>query len=577
MTSNALGYGTTLQEGKYSIIKVLGWGGFGITYLAEQPLLNRMLAIKEFFMREYCVRGENAMVLTLAHADMVERYRKKFFNEARLVAQQNHPGIVKVIDIFEENDTAYEVMEYIEGESLLAMVKEKGMLSEPTALRYVIKVAEALGFLHHSYVNHLDVKPANIMVRREDDMPILVDFGMSKQYDEKEEELSDTLPGVCNGYSPLEQYSPGGVSKFSPQADIYALGATLYKLLTGNTPPIATDVMNNGLPPLPATISPGVRKAIEQAMQFRIADRPKSMGEFIKLLVMGMAPVGGAPLEDEDEMTVIPPEDFEVPAFEDEMPQAPSQETFNGNLTVTQQAVIDRLVGNMARVEGGTFMMGAAKRKSILGRWVNSSDDLDAPAHEVKLSSFSIARYAVTQEEWEAVMGDNPSEFKDAKRPVENVSWNDCQVFIKKLNTLTGCDFRLPTEAEWEFAASGGNSSQRYKYAGSNEVDLVAWFTGNAYDKGASSPAYGTHPVGRKYPNELGLYDMSGNVCEWCGDWYGDYKTSSQDNPSGPSSGSLRVVRGGNWTSYAEFCRVSYRNKYSPNVRSNFIGLRLAR
>lgn len=212
----------------------------------------------------------------------------------------------------------------------------------------------------------------------------------------------------------------------------------------------------------------------------------------------------------------------------------------------------------MVAIEGGTFLMG--------------SDDSDAydrekPVHQVKLSSFSIGQTEVTQELWEAVMGSNPSDRKGWKLPVEQVSWNDCQTFITKLNQLTGKQFRLPTEAEWEFAARGGNISKGYKYSGSDNIDDVAWYDSNSGNQ--------THEVATKQPNELGLFDMSGNVWEWCQDWYGNYSSNSQTNPTGPSSASDRVYRGGSWCNGARYCRVSNRFDLSP-VNRNYLGLRLA-
>ena len=193
----------------------------------------------------------------------------------------------------------------------------------------------------------------------------------------------------------------------------------------------------------------------------------------------------------------------------------------------------------------------------------------EKPAHQVTLSAFSIGRYEVTQEEWQAVMGSNPSWFKGSRKPVEQVSWNDCKSFISKLNSITGKNFRLPTEAEWEFASRGGIKSQGYKYSGSNNLNSVAWYDDNS---GAT-----THDVGQKSPNELGIYDMSGNVSEWCSDWYGNYSSSSQTNPTGPSSGSLRVFRGGCGSSNAGFCRVSIRYCDNPGYhRGSYLGLRLA-
>jgi formylglycine-generating enzyme required for sulfatase activity len=234
--------------------------------------------------------------------------------------------------------------------------------------------------------------------------------------------------------------------------------------------------------------------------------------------------------------------------------------TLRGN---TGNAVLDRLISNMVYVEGGTFTMGATSEQG------SDAYNDEKPAHSVTLSNYYIGKYEVTQAEWEAVMGSNPSYFKGFDNlPVEKVLWNDCQSFIEKLNAKTGLKFRLPTEAEWEYAARGGNKSQGYKYAGSNNIDDVAWYTSNSSSQ--------THAVGTKQPNELGLYDMSGNVWEWCSDWYGSYSSSSQTNPTGAYSGSFRVYRGGSWYSSARSCRVSCRYYDIPAGRGDDLGLRLA-
>ncbi len=218
----------------------------------------------------------------------------------------------------------------------------------------------------------------------------------------------------------------------------------------------------------------------------------------------------------------------------------------------------------MIRVEGGTFMMGANEGDSEAYDW-------EKPTHPVTLSSYSIGETAVTQALWKAVMGNNPSPsfFKGADRPVVNVSWDDCQEFIRKLNEKTKWHFRLPTEAEWEFAARGGNKEKNnnYKYAGSNTIGDVAWYNGNSKNE--------THRVAQKQPNELGLYDMSGNVWEWCQDRYGKYSNNSQTNPTGPESGDCRVGRGGSWFNNARNCRTSFRDNLTPLRRDDDLGLRL--
>lgn len=233
------------------------------------------------------------------------------------------------------------------------------------------------------------------------------------------------------------------------------------------------------------------------------------------------------------------------------------------SLSSEDRRVVEGIYNNMVLVEGGTFYMGATSEQ---GSDVYSSEE---PAHSVTLSSYRIGRYEVTQREWQAVMGSNPSYFKgDLDCPVEHVDYADCLTFISKLNNLTGKHYRLPTEAEWEFAARGGTRSQGYKYSGSNSLSSVAWYLDNSSRR--------THRVGSLSSNELGLYDMSGNVREWCADWYGSYSSNGQTNPTGPTSGYRRVRRGGGWSYSARFCRVSYRIDYVPSDRYNYIGLRLA-
>ena len=250
-------------------------------------MLNRKVAIKEFFYKEYCERNEttcNVWLGTQSNHALVERFMVKFLKEGRTISQLEHPNIIRVHDIFKENNTAYYVMDYIEGESLNDMIIRKGALQEKEAVAYIERVADALKYIHQQNINHLDIKPSNIMIRQGDYRVILIDFGLSKQYDALGTQTSTTPVGISHGYAPMEQYKQGGVSTFSPQTDIYSLGATLYKLVTGNTPPQASDVLNDGLPKLPTYLSNGVMNAISQAMQVRKMDRPISVDAFMNIL-----------------------------------------------------------------------------------------------------------------------------------------------------------------------------------------------------------------------------------------------------------------------------------------------------
>ncbi len=217
----------------------------------------------------------------------------------------------------------------------------------------------------------------------------------------------------------------------------------------------------------------------------------------------------------------------------------------------------------MIEIEGGKFTMGATKVQST------SSDDNEKPEHMVALTTYKIGETEVTQELWKAVMFNNPSYFNGNLLPVESVTWNDCQEFIRRLNDITGRNFRLPTEAEWEYAARGGKNKRDYKYSGSNNIDEVAWFRSNSDGT--------THRVGSKLPNRLGIYDMSGNVWEWCQDWYGNYyDIGLEQNPTGPNSGTRKVLRGGSWFFVDRTCRISMRSGNEPTCRAYNIGLRLA-
>lgn len=257
-----------------------------------------------------------------------------------------------------------------------------------------------------------------------------------------------------------------------------------------------------------------------------------------------------------------------------------------------QTITVNGVSFNMIKVEGGIFKMGAQSTDPNGENYDREASEREQPVHSVTLSDYYIGETEVTQELWEAVMGTTIEQQRQeveeyygfdcdlygqgSTYPMYYISWEECQEFIAKLNQLTGKRFCLPTEAEWEYAARGGNKSRGYKYAGSNTIGEVAWYRDNAYDVGYGSPAYGTHPVGTKSPNELGLYDMSGNVWEWCSDRYGEYSSSSQTNPTGPTSGSYRVPRGGSWFNYAQNCRVSFRgNNGGPGNRAD-LGFRLA-
>ena len=567
-------------------------------------------------MREACCRASDSRGVTLGtegNRETVDRYRQKFLKEARSIARLNHPHIVRIIDVFEENGTAYYVMEYVAGGSLSDRVGRQGALSESEATRYIRQVADALTYIHTQRMTHLDVKPANIMLTDKDEV-VLIDFGLAKQYDSATgHQTSSTPVGISEGYAPLEQYMQGGVGEFSPETDVYALGATYYKLLTGQTPPSASSVNEDGLPlePLKSRgVTPQVITAITHAMEGRRRDRPKTVAEFLAEFdgVAGQAANPKPRTDTSHEASGSGDGDTtlkkKIPAPQPKSPARPvvsrktmmvaaavlaavlvvggivvaisqawpsgetATETQDKPAFVAKKITKDSemfFVGDvnftMRYIEGGSFDMGATAEMDTVGFSLAE----EKPVHKVYVESFAIGVFEVTQELWQAVMGTNPSSTKSAYCPVESVSWNDCQEFIQKLNAITGKQFRLPTEAEWEYAARGGKYAKGCRYSGSNNLGEVGSFYHGSWPAWAS-----------RKPNELGLYDMSGSVNELCSDYMGDYSAEEQVCPVGPVSGSERVMRGGSFGDDPINCRISARFGIAPDKRASNVGLRLA-
>ena len=666
--------GTLLQGGKYKIEATLGQGSFGITYLGTARFtihggLGAMevvtkVAIKEFFMREMNVRDRDGKTVEGSSSSVFTNYRHRFRREAENLAKLHHPNIIRVYDVFDENGTTYYSMEYVEGLTLDAYIQQHHPLPEADAVAILGRVCSALSFMHSQRMLHLDLKPKNIMYSTKGEV-FLIDFGLSKQFGVNgEPESSTTIGAGTPGYAPIEQVKQIKDGTFPATLDIYALGATMYKTLTGQRPPEATDILNDGFPDGPLVLchrSPSLIKVIARCMSPMRKDRYQTVADLLRayppLAVedekteikedteatilddvqpvkhpTGDAPVTPPIVEPEiivqpspkKEMAIEPPKDIKRPDASMKFTRTESLSFLAGLLlvllvfgaiainctnnhssddtlqhdllaydTVAADTVVDisRPTGQyldftvngvtftMVRVEGGTFMMGATAEQT--GAY---SDE--KPAHRVTLSDYYIGETEVTQALWEAVMGETPTShgpqwkrkygLGDNYPAYYNISYNDVLSFISKLNSLTGRTFRMPTEAEWEYAARGGNKSKGYRYSGGNTLDNVGWY----WDNSDGTP----HPVAQKAANELGLYDMSGNVDEWCSDWYGTYSSSPQTNPKGPSTGISRVLRGGSWRSIAAACRVadrynysrSLRNDCSRSLRDTFYGVRLA-
>ncbi|MBR5639293.1 MAG: SUMF1/EgtB/PvdO family nonheme iron enzyme [Muribaculaceae bacterium] len=595
-----LGYVLKGGENNYTIVKVLGKGGFGVTYKVKSRVIHGKIPVDVFFaVKEYfpdiCSReADNAtIIIPETKQKEVRDGIKDFIIEGRRLHEvcDLNPNIVNVNEVFEANGTAYYVMEYLEGGDLRKRVRDNGMpLSGQQMLDIMRPIGEAVQCLHEHKILHLDIKPDNIVMRRNEDgseEPVLIDFGIAVHFKNNGTPTSkNPSQGVSPGYSPVEQYFMSRV--YDPRYDVYAFCATCLYLLTGKDPEEAQNMS-------PALI----RKMLPKDLESRVADA----------IVNGMS-------KDKDQRTGTMKQLLDrMKTVKLPPPPPPSSKSSpfkkflsyfgmfllgvlcaslaiwgmkackgakNTKDTIEEDSVLTFKVNgvefDMVLVEGGTFTMGATSEQG------SDFYSNETPTHSVTLSPYYIGQTEVTQELWEAVMGENPSWFNgygnskygsthsenygtNLHRPVEQVSWKDCQEFIRKLNEETGKNFRLPTEAEWEYAARGG-SSQGYKYSGSNNIDDVACYTVNSRDKGSSSPDYGTHPVASKRANQLGIYDMSGNVWEWCQDnWY-NY------NGSFTGDASYHVLRGGSWFNPAKGCRVSVR-VIGRDDSCSAVGLRL--
>ena len=611
----------------YLIKSMLGKGGFGITYLAMVREGGKvyLYALKEFFLKAVCSREQDGKVTCSQGAmEMYEDSRKDFMQEARRLEQLKvkNENIVRVEEAFESNNTAYFAMEYLDGDDLMKKVLHEGVMSEEEMTGVMEPIIRAVEFLHENRMLHLDIKPDNVVMRTGDEgeeTPVLIDFGVSMHFDTKgKPTTSSRFVGGTRGYAPLEQAQ--GIDTFSPWVDVYALGATMYFLLTGEAPEKASydTYVRVGEKLRETGVSERVRKAIVHAMQPNPMDRTGSAAQLLKELEEVPADEGEKEKADgkKEEPTVgnktIRIEDKTIKkekpkknqrrGEKDEEPKPTPKRDWKKVLWVlagvavvagiialwpkgeagraeeesvdtieavdTVEAIkdyeticVNGVEFGMVRVEGGTFTMGCTSEQG------EDCYDNEKPTHSVTVSSYYIGETEVTQALWQAVMGNSPSYFKGDNLPVEQVSWDDAQEFIVKLNQLTGRTFRLPTEAEWEYAARGGSKSRGYKYSGSDSIDAVGWYAGSRGRK--------THPVKGKRANELGLYDMSGNVSEWCSDRYGRYGSGSQRDPEGPSTGSDHVVRGGSWYPYAGNCHVSERSCAGSDCHVYDVGFRL--
>jgi serine/threonine protein kinase len=533
-------------EGRYEILKKLGSGSFGTVYKVKDHDMDEIKALK------------------VIHSDFYDdkRTMEKLRKEAKLLNTVHSPNVVRFYDIHFRDEIKFLDMEYVEGQTLADLLIEHSEgLPEKKVIEIAKKIAEGMVAIHAKNIIHKDLKPENIMLTRDGAVKIM-DFGISETFRSSKSRLESTSrAGTCNYMSP-EHCIGENVGK---ESDIWSFGMLLYELLTGRTyyKGESTNEIHYQIEKRPfeagTKIGSPLRELLNACGKPNYRDRPKDFAAVLTFFQPSQAPVKEA-----------------SPDFTGQAQPKPQSQP-----QPKPQPGIDMLF-----IQGGTFDMGS-----------NDGGSDEKPVHRVTVSDFYMSKYQVTQELYEKVMGKNPSNFKDAggKAPVESVSWYDAVAFCNELSkregrtpaySINGSNvswnqntngYRLPTEAEWEYAAGGGpvterSRSDRTKWAGTNSENSLgtyAWYNSNSGSK--------THPVGTKQPNGLGLYDMSGNVWEWCWDWYGSYSTSAQTNPTGHTSGSFRVLRGGSWVNDASVCRVANRyNDYPSGSRSGG-GFRLVR
>jgi formylglycine-generating enzyme required for sulfatase activity len=524
----------------------LGAGGMGAVYLARNKLMDRLEVLK--------VVNPNL----LGHAGATDR----FLQEIRAAARLQHPNVVTAYAGSRLGDLLVLAMEYVDGMDLDRLVKEKGPLPVAHACHYARQVALGLQHAHEEGLVHRDIKPSNLILGRNGVVKIL-DFGLAKVRCEEEGANSGlTSENVMMGtpaYMAPEQATDARGADI--RADIYSLGCTLYFLLIRR-------------PPFVECSYPAALLAHQQL-------RPKPVNELRPDVPAGLAAVVAQMLAKDPAVRYQTPGEVarELAPFikgkvKPQQPQPRSRRPRGPAVSDKKQAVrqpgeimtVSLPAGgtmSFAWIPPGTFQMGS------------DFDDSEKPIHLVTLTKgFYMGVYPVTQSQWQAVMSANPSHFRGDDRPVEMVSWDDCQKFCEILRQHTGKLICLPTEAEWEYACRAGTSTDFYTGNGEKALRKAGWFGGPTH---LGNSDMQTHPVGKRAPNAWGLYDMHGNVWEWCQDWYGPYKGLRATDPlcTDKSKKKTRVIRGGAWSAVYFACRASNRLGIAPSDRDSSGGFRV--
>ncbi len=595
-----------LLRNRYRVIEPLGRGGFGKTYLAmDTDKLNALCVVKQL-----AYVGQTTPTIHQKIEQLFEQEAKQLY------LLESNPQIPTLLASFKDNTYLYLVQQYVEGQTLLEEFTQQGPFSETKIQAVLEGLLPVLHFIHHQGVIHRDLKPENIMRRRVDGQLVLIDFGVSKQISLTSATLLGTelLGGTqvgSLGYAPIEQLNQ---SKIHPASDLYSLGVTCFYLLSGTAPDqlqlrYGYSWLSDWQKHLPTQItSPKVAKVLNKLLRENIKERYRSAIDVLQDLnpsvhrlhkqssIPSLRPLTPSP---GDGVSTVPsPPTQPVNEGSQGSSQTSRVQTLNFEvITVNAQGRETSRIRDAAEyftqdlgknitlelmsIPGGHFQMGSPDTE--IGR--SSSE---GPQQSITLTSFFMGKYPVTQAQWYVVaslskvdreLELNPSHFKGGRRPVERVSWDDAVEFCARLSQNTSRAYRLPTEAEWEYACRGGTTTPFY-FGDTITPDLANYNGAYAYRSGPKGNyCEQTTPVGKYPPNAFGVHDMHGNVWEWCMDhWHDTHQDALSDGSAWVlkgNEGSRRVIRGGSWVSYPLLCRSAHRDGEFPSFRGTYIGFRV--
>jgi serine/threonine protein kinase len=577
---------------QYKLKKKLGEGGMATVYLAENTKFRTDVAIK--FLNIEFTHNENI--------------RKRFLAEARNMFKMSHPNIVRVTDLVEEDRMVAFVMEHIEGGTLKEYQNERSKLNNEEIKKMFLQMLDAVDYVHNHGFIHRDIKPSNFMLTKEGKIKLL-DFGIAKNIEKEEGE--ETLTGTNSMLGTPLYMSPEQIKSTKSvtcQSDIYSLGVLLWEMIMGKKPydvktistfELQTKIVNEKLPITNTNWDAIIKKATENQLSNRYSTVLDFANDVMKLdfsLSKTQIVAPRVPLKEKEvkkEAKSVPMVPFSTNyVINDNANNNQNQKKKSGNkkkigfsvlavilLIILVKCfyyhkasnVISDIEKDMVFVPGGSFDMGC-------NNYYENCQTDELPLHRIQLDDYSIGKFEITQSQWEAIMGAKEFRFEGCDDcPAEMVSWIEVQEFLKKISDSTGEIYRLPTEAEWEYAARSGQNENDYLYAANHKLGEVAWYVDNSDEK--------THPVGGKTPNKLGIYDMIGNIREWCSDWYGeeyyDRLERGAENPKGPSFSSLnpagRVLRGASWKTGPYKSRILTRWYMEEDKGNEYNGFRIVR